>query len=200
MPVVSETLRDAQTLAEFSNLEPSGVEYFRNNYPDFVAQAWWDYQTEPNRKQWQMTQEFVRDAWERRFTGGLFFMMRIVLSVFDPTTLFDVIWGFDKTIPGLERPAFASMGDLPYGNSPFQNAVLYIFENPWRARFCAECNKRFVAAEPKNKYCSEACSHEKRNRQKRASWAKHGRQWRKPKGRATRATTGKGIRRRRKQH
>jgi len=54
---------------------------------------------------------------------------------------------------------------------------VYLFEHPWRARFCAECNKRFVAAEPKNKFCIESCSHEKRIRQLRESWRKNKDKW-----------------------
>jgi len=42
MPKVTEALRDAQALADFSNLEPAKMNYFRNNYPDFVPSKWWD--------------------------------------------------------------------------------------------------------------------------------------------------------------
>jgi hypothetical protein len=50
-------------------------------------------------------------------------------------------------------PAFSESDYIP-----MQRAIVYLFEHSWRARFCAECNKRFVAAEPKNKFCSESCS------------------------------------------
>ena len=173
MPAVTEVLRDAQALALFSNLEPQDVESFRNNYPDFVPELWWDYEPvsigpkgEPlpsTGKQWQDNQLYVREAWENHFNGGLFFIIRLTTSVFDPANLFDVAFGFED-IAG--RPAFATLAEL-HGIYPHQKAVLYLFEHPWRARFCHECRKRFVAAEPKNKYCSEACSHENRNRQKR---------------------------------
>src|SRR5438128_2517516 len=42
MPRVTEILRDAQALAEFSNLKPGEIEYFRNNYADFAPNKWWD--------------------------------------------------------------------------------------------------------------------------------------------------------------
>jgi hypothetical protein len=178
MPAVTEVLRDAQALASFSNLEPEGVEYFRRNYPDFVPQAWWDYEATnrtdqlkggllPPGKQWQDNQRYVREAWENHFTGGLFSVIRLVMSVFNPNDILDVTMGFDA-IDG--RPGFMKLEDF-FGarlvTYPHQKAVLYLFEQPWRARFCHECGKRFVAAEPKNKYCGEACSHENRNRQKR---------------------------------
>lgn len=178
MAVDKETLWHAEALAEFSNLEPQDVERFRAKYPDFVPQKWWDYVgTSANSKgdlvtstgkQWQMNQRFLREAWDKHFTGELFFIIRLTMSVFDPDELLDVAFGFN------ERPSFATLSELPWGTYPHQKAVLFLHQQPWRARFCAECKKRFVAAEPKNKYCSDACSHENRNRQKRKWFNEHG--------------------------
>jgi hypothetical protein len=181
VPRVTENLRDAQALAEFSNLEPDKVEYFRNNYPDFVPQAWWDYQAHgAGQKQWQMTQNFLRESWKNRFTGGTYFVVRLILSVFDPKKLFDAVFGFEeyKFDDAISKPAFARLSEIEWGYIPLQRAVLYLFENRWRARFCAECKKRFVAAEPKNKFCSEPCSHESRIRQKLESWHANKHKWR----------------------
>jgi hypothetical protein len=181
MPQVTDNLRDAQILAEFSNLKPEGVDYFRNNYPDFVPPAWWDYKAHGSeQKQWQMTQQFLREAWQGQLKGGTFFLVRLVLSVFDPKKLFDAVFGFDeyKFDDSIAKPAFARLSEIEWGYIPFHKAVLYLFENPWRARFCAECKKRFVAAEAKNKFCSEACSHESHIRQKLASWHAHKHEWR----------------------
>jgi hypothetical protein len=193
MPAVTETLQDAQALASFSNLEPEGVEYFRRNYPDFVPQAWWDYEATdrtyqlkggllPPGKQWQDNQRYVREAWENHFTGGLFSVIRLTMSVFDPNDILEValdaMFGPDDVV---KRPGFIKLEDL-FGAGlvtyPHQKAVLYLFEHPWRARFCKECKKRFVAVESKNKYCSEVCSHENRNRQKREWFNREGSQQR----------------------
>jgi hypothetical protein len=92
----------------------------------------------------------------------------LTMSVFDPDQLLDVLDGSNV------RPRFATLQELTLGSYPHQTAVLFLYQQPWRARFCAECKKRFVAAEPKNKYCSDACSHENRNRQKREWFNKHG--------------------------
>jgi hypothetical protein len=168
----TQELRNAQALAEFSNLSPGEVDYFRNNFPDFAPQPWWDYRaTDAQQNQWELTQRFVRESWKNRFEGGAYFLVALLTSVFNPSDLMDSLFDFK-----VDRPAFARVSEMNWGYSPFQRAVLYLFDNPWRARFCAECHKRFVAAEPRNKFCSETCAHEHRNRQKRDNWHKHGKQ------------------------
>jgi hypothetical protein len=119
--------------------------------------------------------------------------MRLVLSVFDPAqvNLLDL-----SSKP--YRPSFAELGDLPAGSSPYQQAVMFLFAEPWRARFCGEqsCNKRFVAAEPKTKYCSEACAHSSRNRQKMTWWNAEGKERREQAGAQRRGRAhGKQLRR-----
>jgi hypothetical protein len=193
MPQVTENFRDAQSLAEYSNLKPEEVEYFRSNFPDFVPPAWWTYKAHrAEKKQWQMTQQFLRDAWQDHFKGGTYSLVRLILSVFDPKRLFDAAlgldeYGFDDSIA---KPAFARLSEIEWGYIPFHRAVLYLFDNPWRARFCTECNRRFVAAEAKNKFCSEKCSHETRIRQQRASWHEHKKQWRPPRKKSKRMSPG----------
>jgi len=174
MPAVTEKLRDAQALAEFSNLRTDRVEYFRNNYPEFVPQGWWDL----GEVQWRAAQLLVRNAWENRFGGGLASIVRLLLFVFDPSRLRKSSEPVVDKSMTFEAAYMLVPAALPLEFAPFQRAVLYLFENPWRARFCAECKVRFVAAEPKNKFCSEACSHENRNRQKREWFRKNGKQWR----------------------
>jgi hypothetical protein len=171
MPKVKEDLRDAQILAEFSNLTPSSVDYFRHNYPDFVPQPWWDYVSdieEPKAKRWQSVQKDVCRSWDRKFAaeGRVFHEVSLLLSVFDPNAML-------SRRNKRERPAYANVVDLLPLTWPFQKAVSYLFHNPWRARFCAECGKRFVAAEPKNKFCSTRCGEDNRNRQKRAWFHKN---------------------------
>ncbi len=103
-------------------------------------------------------------------------------------------------LDALSRTAPLCVRDI----SRMQGAIVYLFEHPWRARFCAEWNKRFVAAEPKNKFCIESCSHEKRIRQLRESWRKNKDKWRPTRGNRQRHATGdtkrRGIRVLRKPH
>jgi hypothetical protein len=215
MPRVTDNLRDAQALAEFSNLESNRVEWFRNNYPDFVPQAWWDYQSgqsvskplsgidqygkmvtgvdKSGEKQWQLTQDILQHSWKHQFKDedGVYSLVALITSVFNPDRLFTTIAerAIDEVFPqGLPegysisgippRPAFENFYGHGVASTPFHRAVVYLFQNSWRARFCAECNKRFVAAEPKNKFCGDKCSNENRQRQKREWFRKNGKQWR----------------------
>jgi hypothetical protein len=203
MPVVTEVLRDAQTLAEFSNLEPHQLEYFRHNYSDFAPQSWWDYsltlqdlllagnlehlgilindpfwkrepfrpkdpsggdtyafrqQTTP-RYLWRQNQSWLREAWKVHFEIKLLDTLKLVMSVFDPNKSSSKI--------------FANLLEVPIGG-PYYRGLSYLLEQKWRARFCQECKKRFVAGESRNKYCSESCSHLAHTKQKLENWNKPG--------------------------
>jgi hypothetical protein len=193
MPKVTENLRNAQILADFSNLEPGQVDYFRNNFPGFFPESWWDYESSWEQKQWLLTQMFIRESWKTGFGGndGVHRLVILMMLVFDPTN--DI---FDAKATNF-RPALGNIyevgGGIHYHKAvipPYQNAVAYLFNEPWRARFCAECNKRFVAVEPKNKFCGETCS---LNRQ-----LKQGREWFKQYNKTMRKRYGKSWRRKRK--
>ena len=213
MPRVTDVFRDAQALALFSNLEEKDVEDFRNNYPDFAPQRWWDYsltlqdlllggdlkhlqmllndpfwkrepfksrnpsrgdtyafkqQTTP-RSLWQQNQSWLREAWNVQFEIKLLDVLKLLTSVFDPN---------DSS----RKTVFATLLDIPVGGS-YHRGLSWLFEQKWRAGFCAECKKRFIKAESKTKCCSEACSNERIRRTKRQSWSNHGKQWRSGKGR-----------------
>src|SRR4029077_20653781 len=87
MPAVTEPLRNAQILAEFSNLEPSEIEYFRHNYPDFAPSRWWDYESDLGKPQWQVSQERLRKVWQGQFADNPVDRVRVPFSVFDPRHL-----------------------------------------------------------------------------------------------------------------
>jgi hypothetical protein len=61
---------------------------------------------------------------------------------------------------------------------PLQRAIIFLFEDSWRVRFCAECNKRFVAAQPMNRFCADECRMNNRTRQKLEWRRKHSKDWR----------------------
>lgn len=207
MPRVTDVFRDAQALALFANLEEKGVEQFRHNYLDFAPQRWWDYrltlqdlalagdhkhlqmllndpfwthepfrsrnpsggntyafrqQTTP-RSLWQLNQSWLREAWKAHFEINLLDVLKLLTSVFDPNDSSPTV--------------FATLLNVPLGGS-YHRGLSWLFEQKWRARFCAECKKRFVAAESKTICCSEPCSNDRIRRTKRQSWSKHGKQWR----------------------
>jgi len=89
-----DEFRDVQTLAEFANLNKESLdpldrqnfENFRNNYPEFVPQGWWDYQPTGSErkplgnKQWELNQEMLREAWKGQFAVGMFDLLRTIES------------------------------------------------------------------------------------------------------------------------
>lgn len=183
MPAGKEILWYAQILAEFSNLEPGGVEYFRRHYANFAPSRWWDYQSDVGKPQWQFNQSYLRKIWQKQFADNLFDRVLLTLSVFDPRA---ITWPFDTFDPPeldldhpAEKPAFIDLEHMDAMQYyPYHKAALFLFAHPWRARFCIECNKRFVAAASQNIYCNNSCFHERRNRQKLAYYYKHGKEQR----------------------
>jgi len=62
--------------------------------------------------------------------------------------------------------------------APYQQAVMFLFANRWRAKFCLRCGDRFVANAPKSIYCSDACFQSARKDSKKAWWNENRSQWR----------------------
>jgi hypothetical protein len=188
MMKATEQFRDAQALAAFANLEPAGVGYFRE-HPGrgFAPKAWWESKekaTEAYRPghgvwirgtisnpSWQQTQKLLRGCW-KRFRHNVHGDDTLGVSVFDLVELIDSV---TKVSPRL----------LPK-HVPILRAFVYLFENPWRARFCAECGNRFIAPEPKSKFCRTKCADVNLARRHLKSWHAHKDKWRP--SRATRAT------------
>lgn len=176
---LEQDLIGAGALAEFANLQPTGVASFRARYPDFAPAEWWDYfymmdgmrvlraedviklsPNDPNLtrnienkvvRQWQHTQQEIRRAWKAEFK----FKNASEIS------------GLLKSVFCVDRPGLlwnSSQVMLPNGtifelNSKlyqFHKAVLYLHQHPWRAKVCQQCRKRFVADHASRKYCSVA--------------------------------------------
>ena len=71
-----------------------------------------------------------------------------------------------------------NFSNLRQGYIPMQGAIVYLFADPWRARFCPVCRKPFVAAESRTKFCSSSCSEKDRRRQKREWGRENLKAWR----------------------
>jgi hypothetical protein len=143
-------LATARVLADFANLEPDGVERFQAAHPDFVPQAWWDYQPndsegQPFRsKQWEIVQLNLRDAWRYRFQIGLIHSMFLLTAVFDPEEL--VGEGHPLCMTGLNI--------LELDSYPYHEAIQWLHGQGWRLKTCLHCKKHFVAEHSKTKFCS----------------------------------------------
>lgn len=204
-----KNLRDAKVLAEFANLEPDGVDRFRAAHPDFFPQSWWDYEptytgdTNPAstgftlRKQWQITQKFLREAWQSQFEIELYDHLKILQSIFNPDVIppmnarTDPVFGGRWTEP-VYRPAFADMWDILWDRDqtkpPYYLAIKFLSGNGWRAKTCKwkPCGKRFIAEHSRGKFCSfgtvddggneTTCFWAKRKKDKAENWSDHSKQ------------------------
>jgi hypothetical protein len=153
---ITNTFRDAQFLAEFANLDAANAERvqdFRHNHPDFAPDSWWDYPPKSTIKLWLRNQEWLREAWDQEFIfdGGLFVLMRLTTSVFDPEPMLANAAMFKHS----DFPYFAQLSDVAeeWG---YHRAVRYVAEKPWRAKICKECGERYIADHGKRKYCTIA--------------------------------------------
>ena len=169
-----EIFRDAEALATFSNLDPAGVDYFRNNYPDFIHKSFWEViylhaDVEANAVHlWKQVQKLLREAWQSGFP------LEKAISLISSR-----IWDRDADTYDAKP-------------SPFQKAVMFLTVEPWRARVCV-CGKRFVADKPSRRFCSTKCSADARKVSRRVWWRENGEKWRAGRKRST----GKPARRKR---
>ena len=160
-----QVLQDADDLAEFANLTADKVEHFRrkttnrSDRPDFAPPRWWDHKCVTHQgeatQQWQFTQQLVQEAWDQHFQSdvGLFDLVRLLLSVFDPNDLLEVMMPLSSDP---YRPAFADISSIGE-ESGFHRGVRYLAAEPaWRTKQCKECERRFVADHNERKYCSLA--------------------------------------------
>jgi hypothetical protein len=161
------TFEAAETLAEFARLTPEGVEVFREYHEDFVPAVWWEYKVSSGTLLWKINQEFLQEAWEKHFEIGQFELMRLLTSVFDPTSITDVM------LRTKSRPAFATVTEMPEEFYPYQKAVLFLMNQKWRARFCNVCRLPFVRGHNQQKSCSEPCLSQNRKKQKRDDHKRH---------------------------
>jgi hypothetical protein len=186
-----EKVDRVRPLAEFANLSEEGVAAFRQKRSEFVPQAWWDYQSDiaanAGKKHWQLIQSWLRDAWEQ---WGDFYLdlslpdlLPLLTSIFDPKNLSRLSTA--RTLrPACSDPMdlreWSETGVLEDGMYPYQQAVLFLNKEPWRAKTCGrkECGKFFVANSPRQEYCGVDCSGIVHRATKRQTWADHGRKYR----------------------
>jgi hypothetical protein len=177
---VTEELKELQTLAMFSNLEPAEFEYFHNNYPDFFPASFWvralkatvedGVQVAPSRSALlaDAIQIQVRLAWKSGFpaeqTIGLIGAGGIV--------------SMGQLTPEQKESRKLLGFDTEFNTYPYQRATMRLYSQPWRARYCSHCGKRFVALEKKTIYCGDDCNRTARRQKQRATWHKHKDEWR----------------------
>jgi hypothetical protein len=135
--------REAEVLAAFSNLEVSEDEYFRDCYPGFFPEDFWDLLSfraavkGESPSAWRQVQQLLRQAWQDQFPFETCVALICSLS--------HSIRSYNRHTDGIESKYW-----------PFQMATLFLCVEPWRARICV-CGKRFVANELSKRFCSARC-------------------------------------------
>jgi hypothetical protein len=141
---IARDLNNADALAGFANLESDQIEPYRQKHPDFFPETFWP----ENRTgfsiaalnagvagfDWQTYQTLLRQAWAKKFPS-------------------------DLTIRLLESSGMGPSLEVGMGHVyPYQNAVMLLHDQSWRAKICEDCHNRYVADHAKRKYCSTKCS------------------------------------------
>jgi hypothetical protein len=163
---------------DFENKErhPATPAEFRKAYPEFAPDSWWDSEyvqntdtsedgqklaaalmkqveesgidTRPlteSKKAWRVTQANLRDVWDRgslSFPLDMHSLLMFLLMVYDRDD---------------EDPPFGAIFDID-PQSPYQQALVWLNSQPWRARTCKVCKRRFIASWPSNEHCSQHCA------------------------------------------
>jgi hypothetical protein len=188
MEDTNDILNSADGLAEFSNLEPAGVEDFRKTHAGFVPDFWWNESvsglTGATVKIWQVCQAHLQEAWKSgpgKRPFSLTACIRLISAGVRPE---EPVEGRDYHVEPREQSTIYHINmesDLWLAGTrvwPYQQAVMFLGTNPWRALFCGLCGRRFVADKPGRRFCSETCTKEARKRGQLAWWNQHGENWR----------------------
>ncbi len=207
MAETKKILWDAERLALFSNASGAAeVEQFRANHDGFFPRNFWNWKVPPlgegepilttdaasaqaverlkplpRIQFWQAFQRALHGAWQVGFP------LEECVRLISCAAVADRLYGATDVEPDL----------LSYPVWPYQRAVMLLGVEPWRARFCAQCGKRFVADKPARRFCSNACSTKARQASRSVSWSKHGEKWRADyeKKKAKEKAKGKSLRR-----
>jgi hypothetical protein len=203
MTLTKTGLWDAERLALFSNARETEAQHFREQYDNYFPRSFWNWQVPPletgasvvtmsaaNAEAvrllrrappvdfWQAFQQVLRHAWQNGFP--LEECVRLISCAAVADRLF--------------RKADVEPDLSSYPVWPYQHAVMFLAVEPWRARFCGQCGKRFVADKPARRFCSSRCSAGARKTSRSVSWSKHGEKWRetyetkRAKGKSTKRT------------
>ena len=214
---MDEKIADAIALAQFSNLETSGVENFRNGVaPDFLPVLFWNLPAHiypppgiPGKHFWQQLQHIVRQLWVDGFpaekSAGLMVNFANTLSLWRETQALLIRSPEQRTPEQLiecereKEEAARYATPKPHAElGPFQVGILFLMMHPQRAVFCPRCGDRFIKLDKNKKYCSRACAQKARLDSKLGWWNEKGKKAR-GKKQSTRATTSQGKKVKRKE-
>jgi len=173
-------LSDAETLARFSNAaDRDAIEKFRASNERYFPPSFWAHADLP-------------------VPGELFFGVDLSSPLRalglsgernseEPRTV-PYWWGLQQGVRRAWETEFSldwcvmlvslAHNETPVRAWPYQRAVVFLGMEPWRARFCGMCGKRFVADKPARRFCSTVCTGKARKASRDSWWDGHGAQWR----------------------
>jgi hypothetical protein len=188
-------LADAETLVRFANLKPNEFEDFQKKYPDFFPASFWTVQNWPKntpeprnspetlaRLGFGQSQHPGQTEWRPQertmFVGDTFMWANFIQPWIQDIwrtkfPLQDVI-----VLIGLGNGT-ALGGDLDLEAYPYQNALMLLRDEPWRAGFCPKCGTRFVKTKPRQIFCSDQCFNVNRKAYQKKNWDDRGDKYRK---------------------
>lgn len=148
--------------------QPVTAAEFREKYPNFAPDSWWDYRSDAEDvvgrfdtdfarfggeivrekwepTQWQTAQKLLRSAWDGGFPLEARDLIILLTIVFDPQELNEG-----------DRPLLGNILQIDPQNAYYKSLV-WLNSQPWRARVCKTCGRRFIASWPSNECCSQPC-------------------------------------------
>jgi hypothetical protein len=134
--------------------QPVTAAEFRKAYPDFAPEGWWSCRPDlpslrDDRPQWRVSQAKLREAWDGGFPLEQYKLFSLLLTVIDPQ---EVEEG-DKLV----LSSMALMCDERNVNAYYES-LIWLNSQPWRARTCKLCKRRFIASWPSTEHCSSHCA------------------------------------------
>jgi hypothetical protein len=146
-------LKDAKALAAFLDLaaEDYDIKEFRKDYPDFLPPAVWQDALEINNESngelrpytpWLKLQNQLKKVWDKGFPEK------------------DVL----KLIS--ENSFFLDAANKTGSFDAYRKAILFLYDNSWRAKICLQCKCHFIAHHSQSECCSSPCAVERRTETK----------------------------------
>lgn len=166
-------------LADFANIRPDadGWQHFRRRWPGFFPESEYVKVAEGHKPSVFDYPYWLNQIWKGGETEPC---LRILLGIESPPQPGDEGTPEDSWIVGLSRiraefHAEWDEGVFRYqGACDFQRALYLLFLDSWRARVCAKCGAKFIAARAAQKFCTTDCSEAMQREFRRRWWAKHG--------------------------
>lgn len=164
---------DAGVLAQFADLEPPEVDAFRHSVaPGFMPEGFWTSAATTwsggLTATWQMEQRKLRDAWRAGFPP-----VAAVELISDAARLSETGQWIEQAVQqgGMLTDEHGVPLKAPKTVSyPYQQVVMMLAMQPWRAQICAVCGHRFVKEVQRDRYCSPACAKESVRRRRNQWW------------------------------